>query len=360
MTAKTMKAVVFDGPHKISVQDRPVPQLQADNDVIVKVQATALCGSELHVFRGLEKATPGFIMGHEFVGTVVEAGSAVKTVQVGDKVVSPFTTSCLECFYCQHGFSSRCEHSVLFGCLRLDGGQAEYVRVPWADGTLLRAPAEVDDRTLVLMADIFPTGFFGARSVFQLLAPNVAPAEAVVVVVGCGPVGLCAVIAALEHKPRHVFAVDSVDSRLALAHQLGAEPLNFATDRDGMVRRVLEVSGGRGADAVIEVVGLSPALRTAYDLIRPFGAISSIGVHNAEAGPVTDVPWSATDGYDKNVRFQQGRCPVRSIFPDALEVLAKNQEKFGFMFDKIMPLTSAVEGYDLFDNMKVQKVVFTP
>ncbi|OAA58510.1 alcohol dehydrogenase [Niveomyces insectorum RCEF 264] len=348
-----MKAVVFDGPRKISVQDRPVPQLQSDHDVIVKVQATALCGSELHVFRGHQPSDTGFIMGHEFVGTVVEAGSAVETVRVGDKIVSPFTVSCSKCFYCRNGFSSRCAHSLLFGCPKLDGGQAEYVRVPWADGTLLKAPAGVDNKALILMADIFPTGFFGARNAFRLLAPNVAASDAVVVVVGCGPVGLCAVVAALEHRPKHLFAVDSVDSRLALAKQLGAEPLNFVTDKEGMFRRVKEATEGRGADAVIEVVGLSPALRTAFELIRPFGVISSIGVHNAE------IPWDGNDAYNKNVRVQMGRCPVRSIFEDALKVLVKNQDKFSFMFDKIMPLAEAEEGYDLFDKMKVQKVVFS-
>ncbi len=134
------------------------------------------------------------------------------------------------------------------------------------------------------MADIFPTGFFGARNAFGLLAATMPRPEdtAVVVVIGCGPVGLCAIVAALEYKPKHLFAVDSVESRLALAKQLGAEPLNFATDREGMFRRVKEVSEGRGADAIIEVVGLGPALRTAFDLIRPFGCISSIGVHNSE------------------------------------------------------------------------------
>ncbi|CAK7245672.1 MAG: hypothetical protein STHCBS139747_007257 [Sporothrix thermara] len=354
MTSKTMKAVIFDGPGKVSLQDRPVPQLQDDHDVIVKVQATALCGSELHVFRGHQPSATGFIMGHEFVGTVVEAGSAVKTVQVGDKIVSPFTVSCNECFYCTNGMSSRCTECLLFGCPKLDGAQAEYVRVPHADGTVVKAPAHVDDKALVLMADIFPTGFFGARNAFRLLEPNVKASDAVVVVVGCGPVGLCAIVAALEHKPKRLFAVDSVESRLALAASLGAEPLNFATDKAGMVRAVQEATDGRGADAVIEVVGLSPALRTAFELIRPFGVISSIGVHNAE------IPWSGNEAYNKNIRIQQGRCPVRSIFSDALEVLAKNQDKFSFMFDKIMPLADAVEGYDLFDKMKVQKVVFTP
>ncbi|TPX12122.1 uncharacterized protein E0L32_007237 [Thyridium curvatum] len=365
-TQKTMKAVVFGGVRKVSVEDRPVPQresppsspssvhVQDEKDVILKVHATALCGSELHTYRGLDPhAAAGFIMGHEFTGEVVEAGSAVKTLEVGDKVVVPFTTSCGECFYCKLGASARCANGLLFGCAKLDGGQAEYVRVPLADGTAVKAPAEVDDRALILMGDIFPTGFFGARNAFRWIEPQ-RPSDATVVVIGCGPVGLCAIVAALEYKPRHLFAVDSVESRLELARGLGAEPLNFMTDAEGMRRRVLEVTEGRGADAVVEVVGLTPAMRTAYDLIRPFGVISSIGVHHGE------IPFHGDDGYNKNVRLLMGRCPVRSIFPDALKVLAKQQHLFSFMFEKITPLSDAVEAYDLFDKMKVQKIVFTP
>jgi len=292
-------------------------------------------------------------MGHEFTGTVTKVGSEVKTMQVGDKVVSPFTVSCMDCFYCRNGFSSRCVHSTLFGTEKLDGGQAEFVRIPYADGTAMKAPLQIKDNALILMADIFPTGYFGAKNAFKLIEP-MQPSEATVVVVGCGPVGLCAIVSALEHRPKHLFAVDSVESRLELARKLGAEPLNFAKDKDGMIKRVKEVTEGRGADAVVEVVGLSPALRTAYDLLRPFGVISSIGVHNAE------IPWTGFEGYSKNFIVQMGRCPVRSIFPEALEVLARNQDKFSFMFDKIMPLADAVEGYDLFDNMKVQKVIFRP
>lgn len=131
------------------------------------------------------------------------------------------------------------------------------------------------------MADIFPTGYFGAKNAFTRLSPT-ERANATVVVVGCGPVGLCAIIAALEYKPKHLFAVDSVDSRLEEARKLGAEPLNFVKDKEGIFGKVKAVTEGRGADAVIEVVGLSPALRTAFDLIRPWGVISSIGVHNAE------------------------------------------------------------------------------
>ena len=153
--------------------------------------------------------------------------------------------------------------------------------MPLADGTVMKAPLEIDDKALVLMADIFPTGFFGASNAFKLLSPEQI-AQSTVVVIGCGPVGLCAVIAALSFKPKHVFAVDSVDSRLDLAKSLGAEPLNFQINEAGMHERVKSVTDGRGADVVIEVVGLSPALRTAFDLLRPWGIISSIGVHNGE------------------------------------------------------------------------------
>lgn len=185
-----------------------------------------------------------------------------------------------ECFYCSRGFTARCERSLLFGSSSLDGGQAEYVRVPFADGTVLKAPDTISDRALLLMADIFPTGYFGVKSALQL-SPNIDVTTSTIVVIGCGPVGLCAIACASSVRPRHLFAVDAIDSRLELARNLGAKPLNYKLDPDGMKRQILEATEGRGADMVVEVVGQSPALRTAFELVRPFGAISSIGVHNA-------------------------------------------------------------------------------
>ncbi|KAF5664351.1 formaldehyde dehydrogenase [Fusarium heterosporum] len=348
---QTMKAVVFDGPYKISVQERPVPQIQSPDDVVVKVNMTALCGSELHLFRGVEPTEPDFIMGHEFTGTVVSLGSAVKSVKVGDKIVCPFTASCGRCYFCLNGGSARCVNSQPLGSPKLDGAQAEYVRIPFADGTIIKAPEGIHDQALILMADIFPTGYFGVQSGVEMM-PKLALQEATIVVVGCGPVGLCATVAAAALKPKHLFAVDSVQSRLDQAAKIGAEPLNFMEDRDGMIERVKAVTDGRGADIVVEVVGLSPALRTAFDLVRSFGAISSIGVHNAE------IPWSGTDAYNKNVRLQMGRCPVRSIFHEAMEVLKQKQESLGFLFENILPLSDAVKGYELFNQSKVQKVIF--
>jgi len=346
-----MKAVVFKGPYKVEVEDRPIPQIQDPQDIIVKVAYTALCGSELHTFRGHQPSGTGFIMGHEFTGTVEEVGSDVKNFKKGDQIVSPFTTCCGQCFYCKNGYSSRCAKVLLFGTVALDGAQAEYVRVPLADSTVVKAPSEIQDNALVLMADIFPTGYYGAYNAFKDMTKEQI-AEATVVVIGCGPVGLCAVVNAAEYKPKHLFAVDSVESRLQQAKNLGAEPLNFQTDMEGLEKRIKEVTDGRGADAVVEVVGHSSALKLGYDILRPFGVISSIGVHNAE------IPWNGNQAYGKNLRVLMGRCPVRSIFPQALEMLAKKQHLLGFMFDNIMPLTQAVEGYDMFDKMKVQKVVF--
>ncbi|KAF2668545.1 putative alcohol dehydrogenase [Microthyrium microscopicum] len=351
MAKDTMKAVVFKGPLKVEIEDRPIPKITDPTDVILKVEYSALCGSELHVFRGHQPSGTGFIMGHEFTGIVEEVGSDVKTVQKGDKVVVPFTISCGECFYCKNGYTSRCAKSRLFGSGPLDGGQAEYVLVPLADATIVKSPPGIDDKYLVLMADIWPTGYFAATNGFKDFSPEQI-AEMTVVVIGCGPVGLCAVINAEEYKPKHLFAVDSVESRLDLAKGLGAEPLNFMTDKEGLVKRVMEVTEGRGADLVIEVVGLSPALQMGFEILRPWGVISSVGVHNAE------IPWTGNQAYGKNLRIQMGRCPVRSIFPQSLDMLVKKQHLLGFMTDKIMPMSQAIEGYELFNSMKVQKVIF--
>ncbi|EZG02083.1 hypothetical protein H106_07675 [Trichophyton rubrum CBS 735.88] len=157
--------------------------------------------------------------------------------------------------------------------------------MPLADGSVVKAPEGINEHCLVLMADIFPTGFFAAQNGFKHFKKEQIP-DLTVVVMGCGPVGLCALINAEEYKPKNLLAVDSVPARLELAKSLGAEPWNFQTDREGLEKRVKELTDGRGADIVIEVVGLSPALKMAFDLLRPWGVISSVGVHNAEVNPI--------------------------------------------------------------------------
>lgn len=278
---QTMKAVVFKGPHKVVVEDRPIPTIKDDTDIIVAVEFTALCGSELHVFRGHQPSGTGFIMGHEFTGRVSSVGSAVRGFALGDRVVAPFTVSCGECFYCARGFSSRCARCLLFGCPQLDGGQAEYVRVPLADSTAFKAPEGVRESALVLMADIFPTGYFAASNGLERLSRDEA-AEATVVLLGLGPVGSCALLNILDYKPKNLIVVDGVEDRLKLAERLGGgkvEAWNFLKDEQGLKARVKELTDGRGADVVIEVVGQSAALRLGFDLLRPWGILSSVGVH---------------------------------------------------------------------------------
>ncbi|KAM5352844.1 hypothetical protein ACJ41O_005566 [Fusarium nematophilum] len=346
-----MRAVVLKGIKDVAIEDRPPPTIQDPRDVIVKVRYTALCGSELHVFRGHQPSPTGFIMGHEFTGVIKEVGSAVQNFSKGDSIVCPFTVSCGSCFYCSHGFSSRCASSLLFGTAALDGGQAEYVRVPLADSTVVKAPPGIEDIKLCLMADIFPTGYFAAHNALGSATPEIAR-ESVVVLIGCGPVGLCGLIAALEHKPKALLAVDGIESRLETARSLGAEPWNYLTQRDELFQRVKDLTEGRGADVVIEVVGHSSALDMGFQLLRPWGTISSVGVHNGE------IPWTGNQAYGKNLTVKMGRCPVRSIFPKALELLEKKQHLLGFMTETIMPLSEAVEGYRIFDAMKAHKVIF--
>jgi threonine dehydrogenase-like Zn-dependent dehydrogenase len=186
---------------------------------------------------------------------------------------------------------------------------------------VMKAPPGIRDDKLVLMADIFPTGYFAAANGFSSFKPEQIK-DLTVVLIGCGPVGLCGLINALEYKPKQLFAVDGVDSRLQLAKKLGAhEVFNFQTQREELDRRVKEATEGRGADVVIEIVGLSPALKMGFELLRPWGIISSVGVHNGE------IPWSGNQAYGKNLRIQMGRCPVRSIFPQALAMLEKHQDK---------------------------------
>ncbi|EHY54764.1 hypothetical protein HRR83_004107 [Exophiala dermatitidis] len=347
----TMRAVVLKGDYQVAVEDRPVPKIQKPTDAILKVSSTALCGSDLHFYRGHLKCPPNFICGHEFVGTIVEKGDAVKNFNIGDKVVVPFYTACQECYYCVRGQASRCLHGELFGnsvpANTVDGGQAEYVRVPLAGTTCVKAPSGIPEEMLVLMADIFPTGYFAAARFLKDL-PQRDRDEFTTVVIGCGPVGICAITSALT-MVKTVYAIDSVPERLAEAEKIGAIPINL---NDNPVEKIKAASGGRGADVVLEVVGHADAFMLAFDMIRPWGQISSIGVHTEM------IPLNGLLCYGKNVTMAFGRCPVRSIFEDALKILIKEQKKVAHLCGKTMSLEDAPQAYKDFEARKVMKIVF--
>ena len=335
----------------MAVEDRPYPKIQKPTDAILKVSSTALCGSDLHFYRGHLKCPPDFICGHEFVGDIVEKGESVKKFSVGDKVVVPFYTACLECYYCVRGQASRCSKGELFGnsvpANTIDGGQAEYVRCPLADTTFVKTPSGIPEEMLVLMADIFPTGYFAASRFLKNITDRDRE-EYTAVVVGCGPVGICAITCALT-MIKTVYAIDSVPERLEEARKIGAKVINL---NDDPVPKIKEATGGRGADVVMEVVGHADALQLALDLIRPWGQISSIGVHTEK------LEMNGLILYGKNVTMSFGRCPVRSIFEDALEVLVQEQKKVAFLCGKTMSLEEAPKAYEDFEARKVHKIVF--
>ncbi|RMZ88450.1 hypothetical protein DV736_g4325, partial [Chaetothyriales sp. CBS 134916] len=335
----------------VQVEDRPVPQIQRPTDAILKVTSTALCGSDLHFYRGHLKCPTDFICGHEFVGEVVELGSDVKGLSVGDKVVAPFYTACLECYNCVRGQASRCLKGELFGnsapANTIDGGQAEYVRVPLAATTLVKSPQGIPEEQLVLMADIFPTGYFAAARFLKDLDSRDRE-EFTTVVIGCGPVGICAITAALT-MVKTVYAIDSVPERLAEAEKIGAIPINL---NDNPIDKIKAATDGRGADVVLEVVGHADAFMLGFNMIKPWGKISSVGVHTEE------LPLNGLLCYGKNITMAFGRCPVRSIFEEALSLLVKEQDKVAFLCKTIMPLEDAPQAYKDFEARKIHKVVF--
>ncbi|KIX08138.1 uncharacterized protein Z518_02794 [Rhinocladiella mackenziei CBS 650.93] len=366
MSATTMMdAVIFKGPFQMATEKRPIPQIIDPTDAIVKVSVAGICGSDLHFYRGHQKMEPGCICGHEFVGHVHEVGSSIKNFKSGQKIVCTFTVTCMECWFCQHGYTNRCIRGKSFGSLGFDGGQAEYVRVPFADGTLQPAPTAVDDELLIMMCDIFPTGYYGAVRAIQYFESHTRELESinqtrpmfqiqslqdtVFVCLGCGPVGLCSILTCLTKKVGKVFAVDAVDDRLREAEKWGAIPLKLG--KDDIKARILEATDGRGADAVIELVGNALALKSAFDLVRPAGCISSIGFHQGE------VPFTAWEAYSKNLNINMGRAPARRVFNDALDVLVANSDKVREFVTHKLPISGAAKGYEIFERQEARKVV---
>jgi len=297
-----MQALTFGGVETVNYQSVPDPVILQPDDAIVQITMAGICGSDLHVYHGRETGLDeGTVMGHELVGIVVEKGNAVKNFHNGSRVLSPFTTSCGECYYCRIGLTCRCEKGNLLGWVQdghgLHGAQAQYIRVPMADSTLVPLSNDLSEEKGLLLGDIFSTGYF--------CADNAGINEnGVYAIIGCGPVGLMAVVAAKHLKAGKLFAIDHIPERLQQAKEFGAIPLN-----PGIIdvkEQILNVTNGRGADAVMEVVGSPDALRLAIDLLRPGGTISSVGVHAAK-----NFSFSPGEAYDKNLIYKIGRCPAR-------------------------------------------------
>jgi threonine dehydrogenase-like Zn-dependent dehydrogenase len=336
-----MRALAYHGVGDLRVETVPDPALLAPTDAIVAVRLAAICGSDLHVWHGRETGLDtGTVMGHEFLGEVVEVGRDVSRLARGDRVVSPFTTSCGACFYCTHGLPARCTTGQLFGWVErgsgLHGGQAELVRVPLADTTLFPLPAELAPEAGLLLGDVLATGWHAA------VMGGVSPG-AVTAVVGCGPVGLMAVLAARELGAERIFALDTVPERLALATRFGATPVNLK-ELDP-VATVRDATLGRGADAVLEAVGSPEATTLAFALARPGGTLAAVGVHHEAA-----FPFSPGAAYDKNLTYRIGRCPVRHYMERLLPVARRREAELAALFTHRLPLDQSPDGYRIFDS----------
>lgn len=335
-----MKAVCFRGVRSVTVDEVRDPRIEHPGDAIVRVQLAGLCGSDLHPFFGRETGIePGTALGHEFVGEVIAIGDAVEVVKVGDRVCAPFTTNCGTCFYCQHGLTSRCQRGQLFGWREsgqgLHGGQAEQVRVPLADGTLMKIPDGISDEIALLLGDNLSTGFFAAE------IAGVGPVGSCAMV-GCGTVGLMTIVAAKYLGASEVIAIDPDPARRHQARQLGA---TVFADREAARAAVLERTAGRGADAVIELVGLPEAQQTAYQLVRPGGTMSVIGCHCTP-----HFSFSPADAYNKNLTYRTGRCPARAYMDRLAELLATRPIDLSWVFTHRFPLDQGEAAYQVFAN----------
>lgn len=351
-----MKALVFEGVRQVVCATVPDPSIQESGDVVVRVRAAAVCGSDLHVYRGLETGLDaGTVMGHELAGEVVETGPGVHRFRMGDLVVSPFTTSCGSCFYCRLGLTARCERGQLFGWVEkgrgLHGVQAEYVRVPLADSTLVPIPEGASPEEALFAGDVLATGWFGAESA----GAGSAASGRTIAVVGCGPVGLMAVIAARELGAERVFGIDALPERLALAERWGAEPVDF--QKEDAAGRIREATDGRGADGVVEAVGSPQASWLAFGLVRPGGTIAAVGVHVEDR-----LAFTPGEIYDKNLTYRAGRCPARSYMDRLLPLIRSQRYDLGTLISHRLPLEDGPRGYDLFDRRAdgCTKVVLTP
>ena len=337
-----MRAITYQGPASVRLERVADPTLRDPRDALLRVELTAICGSDLHVWHGRERGLdPGTVMGHECLGEVVAVGSDVRSVQPGDRAVCPFTTSCGECWYCRNGLTARCEQGQLFGWVEqgrgLHGVQAELVRVPLADGSLVPVTRDLAAEAALLLADVLPTGWHGAR-----LAES-GPGR-VTVVLGCGPVGLMAVLSAMEQGAESVLAVDGVPERLALAERFGARAVRLDGDVQAAVR---EATGGRGADGLVEAVGSANAGRLAFDLVRPGGTIATVGVHHEAV-----MPFTPAEAYDRNLTWRIGRCPARHYAPGLVPVARRRREDLAALFTHRLPLEAAADAYRLFDEKR--------
>jgi threonine dehydrogenase-like Zn-dependent dehydrogenase len=388
-----MKANCWYGKNNLQVEQVPDPKILNQRDAIVKISSTAICGSDLHLYNGfIPSMEKGDILGHEFMGEVVEIGKQVKNLKVGDRVVVPFPIACGNCFACQHQDYSLCENSNpnawmaekmfghspagIFGYSHMlggyAGGQAEYARVPFADVGPLKVPDGLTDEQVLFLSDIFPTGYMGAEMC------DIKPGD-VIAVWGCGPVGQFAIRSAYLLGAERVIAIDRFSSRLRMAEDGGAETINY--QETSVYDTLMEITGGRGPDACIDAVGMeahAPGLVYAYDRVkqammletdrayalreaimccRSGGTISVIGVYG---GFIDKFPFGSI--MNRSLTIKAGQAHVQRYMKPLLERIQNGEIDPSFVVTHRMSLDEAPEGFDIFNKKQDDciKIVLKP
>jgi len=350
---------------EVALSVLPFPVILYPTDAIVRVTLAGLCGSDMHIYNDREKGIdPGTVMGHEFVGVVHMLGSAVTNLSVGDRVTSPFSICCGDCFFCKHDLPARCLFAATYGWVSkgvgIQGAQAEFIRVPFAGSTLHKIPNDISDEEALFVGDIFATGYFCAdNSEIPRLKSKFPKDPIVAAVVGCGPVGLMAIFSALSLGATTVLAIDNVPERLKLAEEFGGIPVNFSVEDP--VTRVFRETENRGADCVLEAVGSQSALRTAFKIARPGAVISVAGVQTEEQFS----GFTPVQGYDKNITYKNGRCPVKIYMDKLFEIIQKRKVDITKIISHRILMNndeSIKRAYEMFNNKEENctKVVFLP
>ena len=342
-----MRAVAFQAPGEVEVVEKPQPQIQADGDAVVRITSTGVCGSDLHIYHGRVQIEPGFTIGHEYVGEVVAAGDAVTSVAAGDRVLGCFQVACGTCWPCRRGNYHKCDGSRTFGhgsgLGSLQGTQADYALVPYADLTLRRVPEGLSEDVALFAGDVMGTAYHAAQPI--------KPGDTVAVL-GLGPVGLCAIQAAFIAGAAQVVAIDTVEDRLDMARRFGAVPVHLTeqSPRDEVKR----VTGGRGVEVAVEAVGDPRALELAIRLASNCGTLSVIGVYAERAEVHMGLAWI------KSLQIHPGQANVIGHLDAVLALLAAGRLDPAPLVTHHMPLTDAPEAYRIYDAREALKIVLQP
>lgn len=346
---KTMKALVFHGPGKKLWEEKSIPVIKEPTDAIVRILKTTICGTDLHIMKGdVPEVEAGRIIGHEGVGIIEKTGSAVSNFRNGDHVLISCITSCGKCDYCKKGMYSHCENGGWILGHLIDGTQAEYVRIPYADTSLYHIPDGSDEEALVMLSDILPTGFECG-----VLNGKVQPGN-IVAIVGSGPIGLAALLTSQFYSPAQIIMIDPDDNRLAVAKKFGATEI-INNSKENVIDGINLLTGNKGADTVIEAVGIPATFELCQSLVAPGGTIANIGVHGKKADLHLERLWS------HNITITT-RLVDTVTTPLLLKTVQSKRLNSKQLITHHFKLDDIINAYDTFQNAareKALKVILT-